>query len=296
MSAHTRSNASATPPIRAVTPWLWRRLLRDHWPGDRGSLLTLLLLSTYMDGKLGMTHVLQETLAGKTGVDVRTIRRHLAKARELGFLGLMRLHRRQLGQGWNRVYWQAHIPANLNLSSQDAALANTVGSIDDKAFGASLEPTKAQPYSRSTGHRTAEAPDTQRTKDRTLEVEGQDTQRPDSFDAEAPDTGEESYARDDADSSFSAAEKGPDNAEKKAPDNSGAKSYSGEVLKTGVVTRSDRSVAARAIPNAGKAEAEQERVRKALVYLKAMPGASADELRKLYDVTPEEIRRVVVAP
>lgn len=32
---------------RAVAPWTWRRMLRDHGPGDAGFLLVMLVLATW---------------------------------------------------------------------------------------------------------------------------------------------------------------------------------------------------------------------------------------------------------
>jgi hypothetical protein len=138
--------------VRAVTPWLWSRKLRDHWPGERGALLTMLLLATYMGGEKGSSNFglcwpTIDTLAENSSLNERTVRRHIKSALELGWLSSWTRHVKR-GQGWKQTVYQAHVPMSIELTDEEEKLANTVVSSDRNGL-TGIEPTKEQPFPRA---------------------------------------------------------------------------------------------------------------------------------------------------
>lgn len=109
--------------MRAVKVWTWRRALRDHGPDQQGLLLTLYTLSTYMDDD-GFAYPGQQAIADGARASVRTIRRHLSKARDLGWLYFKSRHTG--GKRWRRYEYQAAVPDDVPLSEKDDELTTTV--------------------------------------------------------------------------------------------------------------------------------------------------------------------------
>ena len=200
-----KHSAKSNVAMRAVTAWLWVRKLRDHWPADRGALLTLYSMASYMDARRGVCFVKQSTLAEKTGAVERTVRRHIERAIELGFLVSWESRRRQGGQGWRRTYYQAHVPSSINLDVDEQQLADTVSSFDASTAAHARPAVIRQPYSKESARdhgsvddestmdadvRTSEGVRTGHfePKVRTFEAEGPDTRRTDSPSTSGADT------------------------------------------------------------------------------------------------------------
>ncbi len=106
---------------RPVNVWTWRRALRDHGPigKDAKILLTLLMLATWMNSR-GEAYPSQSLIAKACRCSVRSVRRHVARAKQLGWLQIST--RKGEGRGWRHSVYQAAVPRILELDSADEIL------------------------------------------------------------------------------------------------------------------------------------------------------------------------------
>lgn len=95
-------------------------MLRDHGPPDAGLLLTMMMLSTWMDGD-GYAFPAQRALATAARCSTRTVQRHIAAAETLGWLAVTPIHRGG-GHGWRRNEYRACIPGHIDLADLDESL------------------------------------------------------------------------------------------------------------------------------------------------------------------------------
>jgi hypothetical protein len=128
---------------RPVSPWTWRRALRDHGPASRSVLLTLFTIGTFMN-RDGYAFPGQQTIARGARASVRTVQRHIEKAEREGWIGV-RLAGRG-GQGWRHLAYRAAIPADLNLSYLDETIADTIEGSEGVIEGG--DPIVSPPYTR----------------------------------------------------------------------------------------------------------------------------------------------------
>lgn len=121
-------------------------MLRDYFPGSAEVLLVLLVIATYMN-RDGMAFPGQTLIAKGARCGVRTVKRRIAAARELGWLGVGLAGR--VGQGWRHNAYQAVVPEDLPLDEQDDALADAVaaqvGQLDERGDTAMAPPSREQP-------------------------------------------------------------------------------------------------------------------------------------------------------
>jgi len=110
---------------RAVAPWTWKRALRDHGPDDRGFLLAMLMLNTYMDNS-GYAYPSQSTWASASRISTRHLQRHLALAQQLGWVSVVNAGRG--GQGWRHNGYRCCVPDHVELEEKDEALADVIAS------------------------------------------------------------------------------------------------------------------------------------------------------------------------
>jgi hypothetical protein len=288
-------------------------MLREHWPGDRGALFTLLMLGTYMDGKGAMAWPTIETLAADTGQSERTVRRHIDRALELDFLSSWKTRAPMKGRAWRRTYYQAHIPGSLSLSPDDDALANTVGSIDDEASQIIREPTTEQPYADANRRRFVEAPSKgARTghhplEDRTNQTGGPDMpdgstghQRPRGVDISAVDTRLAPRTGHSAaplkqkaqENGGLETDRGPDTSPEQGPDTTATKSSSEVFISSSHRSPPCEATAGAAVARAFRRDSPKEdprdQERKAVVWLRQFPEASNKELHAMFQVSPEK--------
>lgn len=103
-------------PTKAVNLWTWRRMFRDYGP-EANVLLTLYTISTYMD-RDGFCFVGQAKIADGARTSVRTVKRHIAEAKVLGWLHV-ELERVDGGRHVSfRNTYRACVPAHLDLPSE----------------------------------------------------------------------------------------------------------------------------------------------------------------------------------
>lgn len=86
-------------------------------------LLTLLMLSTWMN-RDGTCYTGQKKLADGARVDVRTLRRHLIKAEQLGWLGIC--EGSVGGKGWRVQIYRCAVPAHIELSEVDEEISDAI--------------------------------------------------------------------------------------------------------------------------------------------------------------------------
>jgi hypothetical protein len=108
---------------RAVKPWTWRRALRDYGPRQQGLLLTLYTLGTFMDEN-GFAYPGQARLARGARASVRTIRRHMELAKDLGWVGID--FAGKSGQGWRSYLYRAAVPSHVQLTDKDERLSDAL--------------------------------------------------------------------------------------------------------------------------------------------------------------------------
>jgi hypothetical protein len=166
-----RSYGQRLDPVAAkeVKVWTWRRMLRDHSPLPASTLLTMYVLSTYMDAD-GYTFVGQARIAEGARASVRTVQRHLETAMRLGWLRvqLTRVASRDSPHtSFKNNYW-ACVPEDLELSAVDNELRDDVGSqSDDSAEGGDTAMSSPRCF-------TVERDDTETIRCRHPEAEGDD--------------------------------------------------------------------------------------------------------------------------
>jgi hypothetical protein len=106
-------------PSKRVTPWTWRRMVRDHAP--KKLLITLFVLGTYWS-RDGYAFPGQATIAKGARASVRTVRRHIDQAESEGWLRVELDHR--TGKGWRRNVYLCVVPEDLeeHLNEKDSEL------------------------------------------------------------------------------------------------------------------------------------------------------------------------------
>jgi hypothetical protein len=109
--------------MRAVSPWTWRRALRDHGPQSPGVLLTLYTIGTFMN-RDGIAWPSQEAIASGARASVRTVQRHIAAALRAGWLGVELAGRN--GQGWRHNAYRCAVPEDLSLDCLDESIADAI--------------------------------------------------------------------------------------------------------------------------------------------------------------------------
>jgi predicted DNA-binding transcriptional regulator len=129
---------------RAVSPWTWRRALRDHGPTDASVLLTLYVIGTYMN-RDGYAYPNQELIARGARASARSVQRHIAAAKRAGWLAVELAGRG--GKGWRFNAYRAAVPDNLLMDELDEKISDAIVSVegdisDDTAMS---PPTKVVP-------------------------------------------------------------------------------------------------------------------------------------------------------
>lgn len=110
---------------RAVSPWSWRRALRDHGPKSPSVLLTLFVIGTFMD-RTGRAFPSQQLIAKGIRGSVKTVQRHLEIARRDGWLSIETAGRG--GKGWRHYAYRAAIPDHVQLDDLDESIADAIES------------------------------------------------------------------------------------------------------------------------------------------------------------------------
>ena len=109
--------------MRVVAPWTWRIALRDHGPRSSSLLCTLFIIGTYMNDS-GYAFPGQVLIAKGARASLRTVQRHIAEARKLGWLVVEFAGRG--GQGWRHSAYRCAIPDNLALTEKSEELADKI--------------------------------------------------------------------------------------------------------------------------------------------------------------------------
>ena len=105
---------------RAVSPWTWRRALRDHGPRNPSLLLTALVIGTYMD-RDGIAYPSQQLIAAGIRASVKTVQRHIVQLHREGWLGIE--HAGRGGKGWRHYVYRATVPDELELGDSEELMA-----------------------------------------------------------------------------------------------------------------------------------------------------------------------------
>lgn len=71
--------------IKVQSVETWCRLIRDHAPPDKGLMLALYVLATYMDHD-GVARVSLRTWATASGIAVNTLQKHRQNAEQIGWI------------------------------------------------------------------------------------------------------------------------------------------------------------------------------------------------------------------
>lgn len=117
---------------RAVSPWTWRRALRDHGPENPAELLTCYTIGTFMDRE-GFAFPSQKTIAAGIRASLRTVQRHLTSIERQGWINVKLAGRG--GQGWRHSAYRASVPDHVPLEDLDEKLSDIVvaqcGDVDE---------------------------------------------------------------------------------------------------------------------------------------------------------------------
>ncbi|MGC3982812.1 MAG: helix-turn-helix domain-containing protein [Steroidobacteraceae bacterium] len=113
---------------RAVPPWLWAVMIRDHGPRDATLRLCLLTLRTFMDSN-GSAFPSQATLAKAACVAEFTVQKKLKRASELQWLGIQVAG--HTGKGWKHYRYVACIPDDIGVPDKHERLAEKWSEIGD---------------------------------------------------------------------------------------------------------------------------------------------------------------------
>ena len=108
---------------RLVSPWTWRRALRERGPENPGELLTLLVIGTYMN-RSGEAYPSQKLIASGARCSKRTVQRHITSAREQGWITVYLAGR--AGQQWRHSMYQARVPDWLVLDDLDEEISDYI--------------------------------------------------------------------------------------------------------------------------------------------------------------------------
>lgn len=114
---------------RPASPWAWRRALRDHGPDDRSLLLTLLVVSTWMN-RAGSCFPNQRTIAKATRMSERTVRRQMREAESLGWVGREFMHRG--GHASRNHLYRACVPDHVSLDDRDEEVSDLLEAQDGR--------------------------------------------------------------------------------------------------------------------------------------------------------------------
>lgn len=125
---------------RAVSPWTWRRALRDHGPESPSVLLTLFVIGTYMD-RAGVAFPSQQLIAKGIRGSVKTVQRHIEITRRDGWLCVQTAGRG--GKGWRHYAYRAAIPDRVPLDDLDEAIADSIEAIEGSLPERLSEPAQA---------------------------------------------------------------------------------------------------------------------------------------------------------
>lgn len=112
---------------RAVSPWTWRRALRDHGPKSPSVLLTLFVIGTFMD-RDGRAFPGQQLIAKGIRGSVKTVQRHIEIVRREGWLHVETAGRG--GKGWRHYAYRAAIPDHVDLDDLDESIADSIEAIE----------------------------------------------------------------------------------------------------------------------------------------------------------------------
>jgi hypothetical protein len=124
VSAAAESDRNAdVMPARAVKPWTWARVLRDHGPRSRDFICAMLTLRTWMDDN-GHAFPSLRTWAAATRMSVNTLTKHYRSALRDGWLGVEQ--NPEGGQAWKRNCYRAAVPSHIQLPEKDEMLANAL--------------------------------------------------------------------------------------------------------------------------------------------------------------------------
>ena len=110
---------------RRVSPWTWRRALRDHGPKHPGELLTLFVIGTYMK-RSGEAYPGQALIAKGARCSKRTVQRHITSAKDTGWITVYLAGKS--GQQWRHSMYQASVPDWLVLDDLDEELSDCIES------------------------------------------------------------------------------------------------------------------------------------------------------------------------
>lgn len=117
------SRALSSRRARAVVPWTWARILRDHGPKSRDFRCAMLTLRTWMDDD-GFAYPNLRTWAAGACMSTNTLSKHYKAALRDGWLGVER--NPQGGQSWKRNSYRAAVPANVKLPEKDEQLSDVL--------------------------------------------------------------------------------------------------------------------------------------------------------------------------
>jgi hypothetical protein len=131
-----REDSRMTQRARAVVPWSWARILRDHGPRSRDFRCAMLTLRTWMNDD-GFAYPSLRTWAQGACMSVNTLTKHYKAALRDGWLGVER--NPQGGQSWKRNCYRAAVPVHIQLPEKDEQLSDALlsefGDINDDGDG-----------------------------------------------------------------------------------------------------------------------------------------------------------------
>lgn len=163
---------------QAVSPWTWRKALRDHGPQDRGYLLALMMLGTFVD-RSGFAFPSVATWARASRNSVRQTQRYLARARKDQWLAVVRGGRG--GKGWAFNGYRCCVPDSVQLDERDQDIADgfesQVGSIPSDTIMSSPSPQGRDlivSHARADGTDTAAALPPSQDRSATVQRQGGD--------------------------------------------------------------------------------------------------------------------------
>lgn len=279
---------------RAVSPWTWRIALRDHGPDDQSILLTLFVLSTFMN-RDGTCFPSQPTIAKGARVSERTVRRHLIEAQRQGWLGLEHLNTG--GQGWRKNLYRCAVPDDVELSEKDDRISDSIEAADGEITSRHAD-TKMSGRNRQAGREFVKRMARERVRAADTQMSGRPiVQRS----AEGPSKG------------VTCGQMTHERADKPLPSsgqNQAERADTHVLLTPGLTLDPNSSVLTHTEARAGaqadgcekSAESEGDRIerqererqttereleRKALRLIQASPGTSNAQLHQLYGLTPE---------
>ena len=136
---------SSRKPARAVKPWTWARMLRDHGPKSRDFICAMLILRTRMDDD-GFAYPGLRLLAQESRMAINTLRKHLETAEAEGWLAIIK-DVYQPGQKPRVNTYRCAVPLTIELIDKDLALSDALiaehGDIDNDGVSPMVDTPKS---------------------------------------------------------------------------------------------------------------------------------------------------------